>query len=57
MLRWNSLPGRRYIIDGSTDLTNWNEIEDSHPSGGLTTEYEVFGIDAGGVRHYYRITE
>ena len=54
-ITWNSLPGRNYTLHDSHDLISWQELEDSIPSEGLTTDQELFDLPAGDTRHFYRV--
>jgi len=54
-LTWNSLPGRFYILFESTDLINWEEVDDGILSGGFSTTYEVMAVPATPGRRFYRL--
>lgn len=54
-LQWNSTAGATYLLETSTDLSNWLEIDDGVESDGATTEYTVSGISAEDRERYYRV--
>ena len=56
---WNSVPGKSYSIDSSTDLTpgEWGEVTDSWESQGTETSFTQTGIDPGTLRLFYRVRE
>jgi len=57
-LTWNSRPATRYKVEFSDDLIGWQEIDDSYPSGGETTEFtHIFGSASGILHRYYRVSE
>lgn len=38
---WNSRGGESFTIETATDLQEWEEVTDGHPSGGDTTSFEL----------------
>ncbi|MDA0813574.1 MAG: LamG domain-containing protein [Verrucomicrobia bacterium] len=40
-IKWNSAPGASYSLEFSTDLQDWNEVQDSIDSGGAQTSVDV----------------
>jgi len=59
---WNSRPKADYIVEYSTDLENWEELDDGFASQGETTSFtHEFVPDfpnlIGTERLYYRVTE
>ena len=46
---------KTYAIDITTDLVNWIEQQDGHPSGGAETEYT--DPNAADPERYYRLRE
>jgi len=55
-LEWTSHPNRIYAISTSSDLVRWDDLTDSHPSGGELTTYSELSIDPAATRRFYRIT-
>ena len=60
-LVWNSQPGANYVITYSSDLQQWEELDDSYPSDGETTTFtHEFVPDfvelVGAERLYYRVS-
>jgi len=54
---WNSRPAVSYVVERSSDLEIWFELDDSLPSGGATTTFqETIPNDEAPFR-YYRVTE
>jgi hypothetical protein len=53
-LMWNSLPGRVYAVETSTDLVEWTELTDDVDSEGTTTEFvdQNSPLDPG---RFYRV--
>ena len=62
-ITFDSVPGRNYALDQSSDLTNvfpdgWQEIDDSIPSGGTETTVTIGGVslpDAENPAQFYRL--
>ncbi|MFT4547065.1 MAG: hypothetical protein ACI9MB_001011 [Verrucomicrobiales bacterium] len=53
---WNSRDGAQYSIDRSTDLiSDWEELDDSYPSGGETSTFTDTLVPAGATRAFYRV--
>lgn len=53
---WNSVAGRTYQIESSTDLKQWNTVVSGYPSGGAagpTTTYS--DTAAAGAMRFYRV--
>ncbi len=46
-MTWNSLPGKLYLLEDTTDYEEWEEIDDSIESEGLSTSYTLGGVDPG----------
>ncbi len=55
-LVFNSRTAHTYKVEYSTDLVNWIELTDAHPSGGTSTTY-VDTIASNLPRALYRITD
>ncbi|MBT8044641.1 MAG: LamG domain-containing protein, partial [Verrucomicrobiae bacterium] len=57
-LRWNSLPGASYIIEGSDDFITWDPEPSGRniPSAGTTTTHQLTPTTIP-ARRFYRITE
>ncbi|MCB1096403.1 MAG: hypothetical protein KDN22_12575 [Verrucomicrobiae bacterium] len=36
---WSSQPGESFLVETTTDLEEWEEVVDGHPSGGTSTTY------------------
>ncbi|MDA7917975.1 choice-of-anchor D domain-containing protein [bacterium] len=65
-LTWNSLSGRRYVVErsfddpisGSTALKTWEELDDDVlASDGATTTYTDLNLPTGVGRVFYRVSE
>ena len=56
-ITWNSRPGRNYVLDSSSDMQTWLEVEDSIASMGSSTTYTDTGVPAGTRWRYYRVVE
>ena len=58
-LTWDSTPGATYIFNFSNDLVNWNELNDSVPSGGssttLTLPNDVFPLDTDPLKLFFQV--
>lgn len=63
LLRWRSVPGRRYHIETSTDMVNWQQIEEAPDvpeiffgeEGSDFTEVEVVLPEHGEERLFFRV--
>ena len=53
-ISWPSQEGASYIVQSSMDLQNWEELDDSVPSGGETTSFDAPGV---GDETYYRVLQ
>jgi len=57
-IKWFSRANRSYRIEASSDLDDWLELNDGHPSQGDLTEFTELGEDIkGAATRYYRVTE
>ena len=56
-LEWASRNGRHYIIDRSTDLVEWMELNDSYDSQGESTTFVDSDLPAAAPQLFYRVTE
>ena len=56
-LTWSSKPSRVYAVDKSTDLINWQEVDDAVDSEGETTSFDVLSPEPGEVRLFFRVRE
>ena len=54
-ITWNSGLGETYLLESSTNLTQWDEVEDGITSGGEMTTYVDMGIPDGTEVRYYRV--
>jgi hypothetical protein len=54
-IQWTSTPGVSYLVEGSPNLQQWLEIEDSVESGGATTEFTDEALPEGTNEFYYRV--
>jgi hypothetical protein len=54
VLTWESINGRTYVLEGSPDLRDWQELEDSIPATGQSTTLSVDRPEEAGF-FYYRI--
>jgi len=53
-LTWTSVPGKNYVVEASSDLTNWAMVATvSAAAGQNSTSYQVY---AGGERAFYRVS-
>ncbi|MDA0813494.1 MAG: hypothetical protein O3C21_14030, partial [Verrucomicrobia bacterium] len=52
-LTWNSKPDTSYVVEESTDLKEFVELTDGHPSEGESTSYTDLAPPATEV--YYRV--
>ena len=56
-LTWSSRLGRVYSVDKSTDLINWQEVDDAVDSRGDATSYVVVSPEPGEARLFFRVRE
>ncbi len=56
-ITWTSRKTGRYIIERSTDLLDWDELEDSFLSDGDSTSYTDPGVSEDLTKAFYRVTE
>jgi hypothetical protein len=56
-ITWNSRETGRYIIERSTDLLNWDELDDSYPANGDLTTFVDAGVFGDLSKVFYRVTE
>ncbi|MDA7498237.1 hypothetical protein N9255_00010 [bacterium] len=57
-IKWYSRANRSYRIEASSNLVDWLELTDGHPSQGDLTEFTELGDDIkGAATRYYRVTE
>jgi hypothetical protein len=57
-IKWFSRANRSYRIEASSNLDDWLELTDGHPSQGDLTEFTELGDDIkGAATRYYRVTE
>jgi hypothetical protein len=57
-IKWFSRANRSYRIEASSNLVDWLELTDGHPSQGDLTEFTELGQDINGAAtRYYRVTE
>ncbi|MFT7174010.1 MAG: hypothetical protein ACI9NQ_002240 [Paracoccaceae bacterium] len=54
---WQSKPGRKYIILSSSNLEDWVELNDSHPSEGALTSFTDTSLPDNTTRTFYRVEE
>ena len=56
-MSWPSVPGRNFLVEGSTNLDDWQDIESSFPaaSAGTTTTLAV-DLDVETARYFVRIS-
>ena len=52
---WSSVPDEFYLVEQSEDLIEWEELDDTHPSGGSTTSYEIELPDPAPPKLYFRV--
>ena len=57
VIEFTSVPGASYLIETSSDLVNWLELEDEYGSEGTTTSYTASFFANGPARQYYRVTK
>ena len=55
-INFNSELGKNYMIERSSNLQKWQEVETVVGEGGMT-DYEVMSNDAGSKKVFYRVTE
>ncbi|MDG2125237.1 MAG: hypothetical protein P8J87_16150 [Verrucomicrobiales bacterium] len=58
-IMWNSVVGKTYLIQASTDLNTWSDLAGGYPDGGATSESTLFttpAADESG-RYYLRVVE
>jgi len=58
-IRFNSIPGRAYAVDGSDDLSVWDELDDNivgEPAND-TTEFTESPLPEGALMRYYRVRQ
>ena len=56
-ITWASRETGRYIIERSTDLLNWDELDDSYPANGDSTTFIDAGVFGDLSKVFYRVTE
>ena len=56
-LTWNSVPGKVYLVEASSNLTDWGEAADGVVSGGEFTTFIDMDVPEGASERYYRVTE
>ncbi len=56
-LTWSSRLGRVYSVDKSTDLINWQEVDDAVDSQGEATSFNVVGPEPEEARLFFRVRE
>lgn len=54
---WNSLPGKSYLLEWSTNLVDWGEVSDGVTSGGDSTSFVDVDVPEGATVRYYRVNE
>lgn len=54
-ITFSSTNGANYIIERSTDLFNWEELNDNYPSGGETTTFTDLSLPADPSKLFYRV--
>jgi hypothetical protein len=56
-ITFDSVENATYIVERSTDLLNWEELTDNHPSGGETTTFTDFTLPANSPKIFYRVSQ
>ncbi len=56
-LTWSSKLDRVYSVDKSTDLMNWQEVDDAVDSQGEATSFDVVSPESGEARLFFRVRE
>lgn len=56
-LTWRSKPNLNYAIFSSPDLESWQEITDSHASGGEATSFTDDTVSEGTTHLYYQVQQ